>query len=59
MYKFISSVFLLVCILLLTTEDAHAYLDPGKGSHLFQVIVSGLLAIGYTVKKWFRKKNKN
>ncbi len=35
-----------------------AYLDPGSGSYLFQMLIAGILAGLYTMKStWARLKN--
>ena len=47
--------------------EAHAYIDPGVGSLVFQAVISGVLAIGYTLRRyrsqvraflasWFQRK---
>lgn len=41
--------------LLLTADDAHAYLDPGTGSLVLQIMVGSVLAVGYTVKVYWRR----
>jgi hypothetical protein len=42
---------LLVCFVMLLTEaPAQAYLDPGTGSMVFQVLLGGFAAIGVFVK---------
>lgn len=47
---------LLICALLLT-PNAWAYLDPGTGSMLLQVILGGIAAIGVAFKIfWHRIK---
>jgi hypothetical protein len=33
----------------------HAYLDPGSGSLILQVILASLLAIGFTLKVFWKK----
>jgi len=46
-------------------EKAFAYLDPGTGSMILQVILAGAVGVGCTVKVWrdkimhFFKKDKN
>ena len=35
--------------------DAHAYLDPGTGSMLLQVILGGVAAIGVALKLYWHK----
>lgn len=43
---------LLVCDL--TARPAHAYLDPGVGSHLLQVSLASILGALFVVKSAFR-----
>ena len=45
-----------VCLLILP-RDAHAYLDPGTGSYVLQMIIAGLLGAAFAIKmSWFRIK---
>lgn len=46
---------LLICVLLSVTINAHAYLDPGTGSMLLQVILGGVAAVGVAVKLYWHK----
>ena len=40
-------------------SDAHAYIDPGSGSVLLQLILGGIAGIGVVVKLyWDRAKTK-
>ncbi|MCX6693092.1 MAG: hypothetical protein NT074_00850 [Methanomicrobiales archaeon] len=46
---------LFVITLLLLTQPAAAYWDPGVGSILWQMIAAVLLGVGYTMKVyWYR-----
>jgi len=47
---------LVLCILvLLFTQDVMAYLDPGTGSMMLQVILGGIAAVGVALKLfWYR-----
>ena len=47
--------YLLTAILLLLTRPAWAYLDPGTGSMLLQVILGGIAAIGVALKLFWHK----
>jgi hypothetical protein len=47
--------FLLFFMLLAGTESAFAYLDPGTGSMLLQVILGGIAAIGVALKLFWHK----
>ena len=52
----VSRLLLLICALLLT-PNVWAYLDPGTGSMLLQVVLGGIAAIGVAVKIfWHRIK---
>ena len=45
----------LVILLALFTQPAWAYLDPGTGSMLLQVILGGIAAVGVAIKLgWHR-----
>lgn len=51
----------LIAIALVGTavREAHAYVDPGSGSVLLQVLIAGLLAVGFTLKTfWGNIKNR-
>ena len=39
----------------LVITPAHAYLDPGSGSILFQAIVGGAMAVGLGIKLFWRR----
>ena len=32
---------------------AHAYIDPGSGSYILQIVVAGLLAVSFTIKTFW------
>ena len=36
-------------------EPAHAYIDPGSGSLIFQALAAGAMAIGLAVKVFWRR----
>jgi hypothetical protein len=46
---------IITIILLLVFSDAIAYLDPGTGSMLLQVILGGIAAIGVAIKLYWHK----
>lgn len=49
--------FLILLFALVITGNAWAYLDPGSGSMLLQVVLGGAAAIGVIVKLyWYRLK---
>lgn len=44
-----------VLTLLLAPRDAQAYLDPGTGSYVLQMIIAGVLGAAFAIKmSWFR-----
>ncbi len=46
-----------ILLLLAFPIDAHAYLDPGTGSYVLQMIIAGLLGAAFAIKmSWFRIK---
>ena len=47
--------FFATVLLLLMFTDAEAYLDPGTGSMLLQVILGGIAAIGVAIKLYWHK----
>jgi len=46
---------LITILLLLMFTDALAYLDPGTGSMLLQVILGGIAAIGVAIKLYWHR----
>ena len=46
---------LLFCLLLTMPISVYAYLDPGTGSMLLQVILGGVAAVGVAVKLYWHK----
>ena len=47
--------YLLILALALFTQPAWAYLDPGTGSMLLQVILGGIAAVGVAIKLGWHK----
>ena len=41
--------------LILMAEDAHAYLDPGTGSAVIQMVVAGVMGALFVIKMYRRK----
>ena len=46
---------LIVALMVLATEPAFAYLDPGTGSMLLQVILGGVAAVAVAIKLFWYK----
>jgi hypothetical protein len=51
---------LLVALAMFATErEAHAYTDPGTGALLWQMMVAGLVGVGFYFRRitaWWKKK---
>jgi hypothetical protein len=47
--------FLVIVLLLTASIKAEAYLDPGTGSMLLQVVLGGVAAIGVAIKLYWHK----
>jgi hypothetical protein len=48
--RFISMLVILALFLLTLPQRAYAYLDPGTGSYLLQLLIAGLLGASMAVK---------
>ena len=46
---------IITILVLLYTIDSEAYLDPGTGSMLLQVILGGIAAVGVAIKLYWHK----
>lgn len=46
---------IILCALFTFSIDAQAYLDPGTGSMMLQVILGGIAAVGVAVKLYWHK----
>lgn len=57
MSRFIVDAFLCFVLALTVSTDAQAYLDPGTGSYIFQILIAGLVGGLFAVKIfWARIK---
>lgn len=52
---YIYSLLLLVCFMACHEQQANAYINPGSGSDLFQIIYSGILSVLMFFKTIFIK----
>jgi hypothetical protein len=48
------TLFFLSIILLILVRDSEAYIDPGSGSYVLQLIVASFFAIIFTLKVFWR-----
>jgi hypothetical protein len=47
-----------IVVLILSVQDAHAYLDPGTGSLMIQALIAGFIGASfYIVKSWGKLKS--
>jgi len=46
---------LALCFTVSAVYDAHAYIDPGTGSYLLQLMAAGLFGLAFTIKIFWRK----
>ena len=53
--KFILKVIFLFIFYVITAKRAYAYLDPGSGSFMFQLLVGAILGGLFTIKIYFKK----
>jgi hypothetical protein len=47
-------ILLIVLVLLLSPHPAHAYLDPGAGSVLLQILLGGVAGLLVMIRLWWR-----
>ena len=45
----------LACVVLLPWREAHAYIDPGTGSYMVQLIIAGVVAAAVSVRVYFHR----
>ena len=53
-YRLFWVVVLIVLTLVVAEGDALAYVDPGTGSYLIQIIIAGVLAAIFVIKGFWR-----
>ena len=46
---------LLAAIILVLPQNAHAYLDPGSGSMIVQLLIAGIAGLGVGIKFFWRR----
>ncbi|NQT94565.1 MAG: hypothetical protein HQ559_17550 [Lentisphaerae bacterium] len=50
-----TTLIVLAMIILMSTRSAYAYIDPGAGSMILQLVIGGLLAGLFGIKMFWRK----
>lgn len=51
----ITSVVLVGLLFFILTPDAHAYVDPGTGSYILQLVIAGLFGAAVAVKIYWKR----
>jgi len=46
---------IVLCLMVLSMSKSYAYIDPGTGSYLLQMIAAGVLAGSFFVKTFWRR----
>jgi len=55
MKRLLITCFLVTLLYLAFPPFAYAYLDPGTGSYIFQLLIAGLVGLGFLVKVYWNK----
>ncbi len=50
-----SIVIFTLSFLILAVQDTYAYIDPGTGSYLLQLMLAGFLGLAFTMKIYWQK----
>jgi hypothetical protein len=61
MSRLVPALKVLPIVVILTTKELHAYVDPGTGSMLWQALLAGALGAMFYLRKivsWFRTHDK-
>jgi hypothetical protein len=53
--KLFYGLFLIVVLQVTLSQNAFAYLDPGTGSYVYQVLVAAIIGGLFTIKTFWRK----
>ncbi|MFP4201049.1 MAG: hypothetical protein ACLFS8_06530 [Clostridia bacterium] len=53
--KFLTMATLALLLVALTPNVAHAYLDPGTGSQVFQILIAIFVGGAFTLKMYWRR----
>ena len=53
--NFVSTVFFIICFLILFSVNAHAYIDPSVMTYVIQIVAGGVIAIGTFFGIYFRR----
>ena len=56
---FVRSLFLVALVMFATEREAHAYTDPGTGALIWQMLVAGVVGVGFYFRRittWFKNR---
>ena len=53
--KKVQFILLILSAIVVLEKDAYAYIDPGSGSIMLQMLVAGLLGAAFTLKTYWRR----
>ncbi len=51
----LSTVVLSTCAVMLLCGSAHAYVDPGTGSYILQIVLAGLVGTAFMLKLFWKR----
>jgi hypothetical protein len=54
-FRIVRVVLVAVLLLAIVSAPAYAYLDPGSGSYLLQILLAGLLGALFTLKVFWKR----
>ena len=43
------------CTVLVLSDNAYAYIDPGTGSYILQIVIAGLVGAAFTLKLFWKR----
>ena len=59
MKNFFIYLFYNIIAIFLIVTNAYAYLDPGSGSMMLQILLGGIVAAGFIIKaRWYKLKSR-
>jgi hypothetical protein len=47
--------YLAICAILATSGSVYAYIDPGTGSYILQIVIAGLVGAAFTLKIFWKR----
>ena len=53
--KLITFIFFIISICLIFSQKAYAYIDPGTGSYIFQIVIASAVGLLFALKLYWLK----